>query len=173
MAPENYNGFMVNTICKVCGTGFYAKPSHKARGWGRYCSKACQYKGQMTGTTFACSVCGKDTYKNKLSTTRSKSGKYFCNKSCQTIWRNSQYSGEKHLNWVTGKASYRAALQRTGQQQVCQKCKTTDKRVLAVHHKDRNRDNNNLSNLMWLCHNCHYLVHHDKPESVGFVVPVA
>jgi 5-methylcytosine-specific restriction endonuclease McrA len=57
--------------------------------------------------------------------------------------------------------------------QYCGRCKLVDKRVLAVHHKDKNRENNALSNLMWLCHNCHYLVHHDKSEAVGFVVPVA
>lgn len=164
---------MVNAICIICDDKFYAKPSHKAKGWGKYCSKECQYSGQRTGTTVTCTVCDKDSYKNKNSMTRSKSGKYFCSKSCQTVWRNSQYRGAKHLNWKTGKASYRANLLRTGRQQVCERCKITDKRLLAVHHIDRNRDNNNLSNLMWLCHNCHYLVHHDKTEAVGFVVPVA
>lgn len=164
---------MVNTVCAVCENKFYAKPSHKLKGWGKYCTKKCQYAGQRTGKFIVCGTCGKDTYKNKTSTNRSKSGNYFCSKSCQTIWRNSQYTGQKHMNWKTGKASYRLALARTGQKQFCRKCKLTDKRVLAVHHKDKNRDNNNLSNLMWLCHNCHYLVHHDKTEAVGFVVPVA
>ncbi|MBI4281264.1 HNH endonuclease [Candidatus Uhrbacteria bacterium] len=32
-------------------------------------------------------------------------------------------------------------------------------RVLLVHHIDENRKNNVLSNLVWLCRNCHFLVH--------------
>jgi predicted HNH restriction endonuclease len=31
--------------------------------------------------------------------------------------------------------------------------------VLAVHHVDQNRTNNKVTNLAWLCHNCHHLVH--------------
>lgn len=57
--------------------------------------------------------------------------------------------------------------------QACAKCKSTDKRILAVHHKDRNRQNNTVSNLVWLCHNCHFLVHHYKSEAGKFLVPIA
>lgn len=159
--------------CTVCKNEFYAKPAHIRSGWGKYCSKECQYKGQRTGMVVLCTVCGKGTYRNRTEQTRTKSGKFFCGKSCQTTWRNTQYSGERHRNWVTGKASYRATLLRSEQAQLCSRCKITDSRVLAVHHRDKNRDNNALSNLMWLCHNCHYLVHHDKTEAVGYVVPVA
>lgn len=164
---------MLNTKCLICGNKFYAKPSHKAKGWGKYCSKICQYQGQKTGRIVPCSICATEVYKTKNNQSRSLSGRYFCGKSCQTVWRNTQYAGDKHKNWTTGKASYRVTLLRSGRNKVCGRCKLSDMRVLAVHHKDKNRDNNNLSNLMWLCHNCHYLVHHDKTESVGFVVPVA
>jgi predicted HNH restriction endonuclease len=38
-----------------------------------------------------------------------------------------------------------------------------------VHHIDKDRTNNTLKNLAWLCHNCHYLVHHDKLEMQRFL----
>lgn len=164
---------MPNVECILCSQQFYAKPSHIIRGWGKYCSKTCQYKGQKTGSLTRCSACSKEVYKTKTEQTRSKSQKYFCSKACQTRWRNTEYSGDKHSNWVSGKASYRTTLMRSGRIQQCAKCNLSDRRVLAVHHKDRNRDNNSLSNLVWLCHNCHYLVHHDKQESEGFLVAVA
>lgn len=44
----------------------------------------------------------------------------------------------------------------------CQKCGVDDMRVLTVHHKDRNRKNNNIENLEVLCYNCHYLNHSKK-----------
>jgi len=164
---------MARQDCLICGEDFYVKPSHLDFGWGKYCSKRCQYQSQKTGKTVMCATCGKPTYKNRVSLRRSESGKLFCGKSCQTIWRNRQYIGSKHINWTSGKATYRTALLRSGKPQQCTKCMVKDKRILAVHHKDKNRENNQLSNLIWLCHNCHYLVHHDKKEAKGFVVPVA
>jgi hypothetical protein len=31
---------------------------------------------------------------------------------------------------------------------------------------DGNRKNSEVRNLEWLCHNCHYLVHHDTVEKL-------
>lgn len=165
---------MPNVNCIICSSVFYCKPSHSARGWGKYCSKECQYKGMKTGQLFSCYHCKKQTYRTVRDQSNTKSGKFFCNKSCQTIWRNSTlYVGANHANWNGGGASYRSRLLKATLHQACTKCKTMDKRILAVHHKDRNRKNNELSNLIWLCHNCHFLVHHYQEESVGFLVPVA
>lgn len=161
---------MPNIQCTVCNQEFYAKPSHITKGWGKYCSKTCQYKGQSTGTVLPCHSCGKPTYKTSTDQGRSASGLYFCSKSCQTKWRNSLYSGNKHGNWTTGESSYRQILSRADTPKICKKCETTDSRVLAVHHRDKNRNNNDISNLMWLCHNCHFLVHHYAKESEGFLV---
>lgn len=47
---------------------------------------------------------------------------------------------------------------------MCFRCRVSDIRVLAVHHADENRTNNGVENLIWLCHNCHYLIHHDILE---------
>ena len=62
-------------------------------------------------------------------------------------------------NWIAGENAYRALLKRAKIPVVCSKCGIKDKRVLSVHHKDRNRKNNDLKNLEWLCRNCHFLVH--------------
>ena len=160
--------------CRVCDKDFYVKPSHLARGWGKYCSKTCNYKARKTGAVFSCFTCSKEVYKSLTDQAKSESGRHFCGKSCQTVWRNSfLYAGKNHANWKSGEASYRSILLRSGTPLVCTKCQSLDKRVLAVHHKDRNRKNNAVSNLIWLCHNCHFLVHHDQNEAEGFVVPVA
>lgn len=41
----------------------------------------------------------------------------------------------------------------------CDKCGFADERVLAVHHKDRNKKNTSMDNLGVLCRNCHWLEH--------------
>lgn len=155
--------------CKVCDTPRYVKPSHIRVGWGKFCSKTCQYTAQRTGTVFICTTCGKDVYRNKSDQHRSNSETYFCSKSCQTTWRNKRFVREKHKNWVNGESSYRDALKRASKKMWCEKCSILDTRVLAVHHKDKNRKNNDLQNLIWLCHNCHFLVHHYPAESHGFL----
>jgi 5-methylcytosine-specific restriction endonuclease McrA len=42
----------------------------------------------------------------------------------------------------------------------CERCEYDEMpEILGVHHKDRNRKNNDLSNLEVLCPNCHSLEH--------------
>lgn len=84
----------------------------------------------------------------------------FCSKSCQTKWRNSEFSAVWHRFWKDGSSTYRDVIIKSGIVQECALCHLGDKRVLAVHHKDQNRKNYNLDNLLWLCHNCHHRIHH-------------
>lgn len=156
--------------CKTCNKDFYCKPNRIKKGWGKYCSNTCKHKGFYTGIQTVCITCNKSIYKTKTEVSRSKSGKYFCSKSCQTIWRNSTlYIGDRHSNWVNGNASYRKILLREKIPHHCVRCRLNDERILAVHHKDKDHKNNEPSNLMWLCHNCHYLIHHDKSEATGYI----
>lgn len=160
--------------CVNCSVEFYAKPSWIKKGWGKYCSQICNHEAQKKGILVDCRTCQKQTYKSLREQKRSKNGAFFCSKSCQTIWRNAKlYSNEHHVNWRGGKSSYRQRLLKSDIPQICSRCAIEDIRVLAVHHKDKNRLKNQFSNLIWLCHNCHYLVHHFKDEAKNFMVPVA
>jgi hypothetical protein len=155
---------MVAVSCKKCGTKFFAKPSHIKYGYAKYCSKECHHAGMKTGTTETCHQCGKKVYRAPRMADRTKSGFYFCGKSCQTQWRNQLYIGDKHANYKDGEASYRSILGRHGVKKACNLCKTKDFRVIAVHHIDHNRKNNSVENLTYLCHNCHHLVHRYPQE---------
>src|SRR3989338_949204 len=159
---------MPDVNCKICNKIFYAKPFWLAKGYGVYCSKECHYSGIRKGKKMPCDICGKETYKQLKQLENSKSGKFFCNKSCQTVWRNQEFIGSKHANWKTGRHAYRSVLSRNKINKICTLCKTKDTRVLAVHHIDKNRTNNTVSNLAWLCHNCHHIVHHHKNETEKF-----
>ncbi len=155
---------MVIVVCKQCGSDVKTKPSHLALGFGKYCSRTCGNEAARKGKNVRCFTCGKETYKPPKQLSRSKSGKFFCSKSCQTHWRNKVYIGEKHSNYVNGGTSYRATMTRSGAKEECFRCKVNDTRILAVHHIDRNRSNNSIENLMYLCHNCHHLIHQHKEE---------
>ena len=165
---------MPTVKCRICGGGFYAKPSWLKKGYGKYCSKLCQYKAAKNGKIVKCFICNEPTYKTQKDLRKSKSKKYFCCKSCQTKWRNSiVYIGPNHANWTGGESTYRSVLIRNKIPQICRRCKTRDRRVLVVHHVDRNRKNNTLKNLIWLCHNCHFLTHHYSDERERIMVPIA
>lgn len=148
--------------CKKCGKDFYAKPFWIKKGYGNFCSTKCQYEGRKSGRKVKCEVCGKEVYRSLSRLSRSKSKNFFCGKTCQTKWRNQVFIGEKHANWKHGKNSYRSVLERNRIPKICRLCSSKDVRVLETHHLDKNRENNKLSNLVWLCRNCHFLVHHHK-----------
>lgn len=148
--------------CAICGALFKTKPYFLKHGGGKYCSSKCHHEGLRKGKMVPCTLCGKETYKKLLQLSRSASKTYFCSKSCQTRWRNEQFSGPRHANWKQGEHSYRGVLERSNLPKYCCLCKGTDARVLAVHHIDRDHKNNSIENLAWLCHNCHFLVHHHK-----------
>lgn len=160
---------MPDVVCKQCGKNFYAKPNWIKIGWGKFCSRECVFENQKKGRDVFCFICNKQVYKSPKSLIRSKSGKFFCSKSCQTIWRNSIFIGPNHGNWKGGEKSYRDILRRSKILQECKRCKLNDTRILAVHHLDRDRRNNKLENLFWLCHNCHYLIHHNRKEDKLFM----
>ncbi len=153
---------MSNIDCQVCYTSFYVKPSHQKLGWGKYCSVECRTKAQFKGKIVTCLICNKEAYRSPGKLRHSSSGHTFCSKVCQIKWRNSQNIGEKHPNWLTGINTYRNILLRSKKKQMCSICKIDNVKVLVAHHLDHNRENNKLTNLTWLCMNCHHLVHHDK-----------
>lgn len=65
---------------------------------------------------------------------------------------------EKNPKWKNGIGAYRRiAYKNFGYK--CNRCNISDKKVLLVHHKDRNRMNNIIKNLEVLCRNCHWIEH--------------
>src|SRR3989344_4704710 len=160
--------------CVVCKKEFKTKTCFILRGHGKFCSRVCHHKSMRTGKMVLCGTCGKEIYRKPRLLRVAKNKKFFCGKSCQALWRNQIYAGPRHKSWKGGSSSsaYTTVLRRTGRAKVCEVCGTRDERIIAVHHKDRNRSNNIPENLAWLCHNCHFLVHHyDVGRDRGLLRP--
>ena len=59
---------------------------------------------------------------------------------------------------------------------ICQRCKHSasfrrevDRRLVGlVHHKDKNRENNELNNLEWVCFSCHAKIHNKGNKWRGY-----
>lgn len=110
-----------------------------------YICSSCKIKNK----TVKCNHCGKDIVR-PLSHHNTRM--IFCNRECKEA---EQYVGGKMaLSHYTADKAYRIkALRIYGHK--CNLCDITENYMLVVHHKDGNRDNNNITNLEVLCHNHH------------------
>lgn len=134
-------------ICRNCGIDF--KYDSRLGDHGReYCSDRCKNKVHGLKTkTLICPQCGK-----KFTRQRKHLRKY-CSDECRYKFlhykeNNNHYISEVHK------------IKKDGLKE-CQKCgykKYTE--ILGIHHKDFNRKNNLINNLIVLCPNCHSIEHH-------------
>ena len=155
---------MAQVICGFCNKEFKKKDSQIKLGLRNFCSKSCCQQGNKRGEIVECFTCKTSIYKSLKDINRSKSKNYFCSQICSNVWVGKEHRASNHSNWTTGESSYKISMKREGFLQKCFLCGEQDSRVLAVHHIDENRKNNNLKNLIGLCHNCHFLIHHHNDE---------
>ena len=102
-----------------------------------------------------CAHCNTELERMPSQIKKSKSGTFFCNKSCSASFNN---KGVRR-NYTDGSGSYRIrAIREFGA--ICNRCEYKEyEKVLQVHHKDHNRNNNETCNLEVLCPTCHSVEH--------------
>ncbi len=154
--------------CEWCICLFDAPAKEVKRGNGRFCSLSCSARSNARKVSDAkqlnvtCAYCGEGFYKAPSKMKKSKSGLFFCCRRHKDL--ANRLDGLKeihppHFGTGTGITTYRqVALSHYGSK--CNRCGYIEHiGVLQVHHQDRNRTNNDLSNLEVLCPTCHE-VHH-------------
>lgn len=159
----------VQKNCEYCSNTFNARLKEVKRGYGRYCTRSCSTKAHRAIEAAAvvpnvsCSNCSKEFYKNDSKKKLSKSGHFFCCRSCKDFAQRIGGIAEimpPHYGTGNGVHDYR---QRAfdAYEHSCASCgwNLIDD-VLEVHHKDRDRSNNDLSNLILLCPTCHDTEHY-------------
>ncbi|MBS4195317.1 HNH endonuclease [Lederbergia citri] len=137
---------MVERECLQCGEVFEVYPSLIKKGRGKFCSISC-------GTTFR----NINNNPTKCPEVRKKISENHADVSGKN---NPMYGmkGKLAPNFK-GVETYRdKAFKVYGE--VCNRCEGTTN--LEVHHKDRNRKNNDINNLEVLCKICHVNEHLDE-----------
>lgn len=139
-----------NTICLICKKPVYKRPSEIQENKGKvFCGQACY--GISCRKEKPCLVCGKPILAGLNKKT--------CSRSCA----NKHRIGIKYLlNQPRSKVkSYRALIIRliSARGKMCERCGYKKYEILQVHHKDKNRLNNDLRNLELICPNCHFEEH--------------
>lgn len=153
----------ISFICDFCNKEGFKHQRHlnenERLGHKNYCSRSCMGKDRKKYIITECSECKKEIDKPLNQLKRSKSGEVFCSRSCACIYNNKNLrQGVNHPNYVNGNGSYREiALRELGAK--CFMCNYSNKPALEVHHKDGNRENNKIENLIVLCPNHHREIH--------------
>ncbi|HEY4490257.1 MAG TPA: HNH endonuclease signature motif containing protein [Candidatus Paceibacterota bacterium] len=139
-----------NTKCLICGKEIYKRPSEIKSNNGRvYCSQICY--GISCRNEKPCVVCGKPI----LARLNKKS----CSRSCANIHRAGiKYKINRPRDKVKSYQSLKIRLLRERGTK-CERCGYAKFEILQIHHKNRNKIDNNLENLELICPNCHYEEH--------------
>lgn len=136
-------------------------------GFNIYCSSKCYNEYRNKKILFNCATCGKEIFKRESDSKRSKTGNLYCSKRCSTINNNRLFKKwENHPKYKNGRATYRNHKLNSVENPKCQRCDYSNVLALEIHHKDRNRKNNELENLEILCSNCHTIEHRINIENV-------
>ena len=144
----------ITANCAECDTIFthIASRANKAK----YCSRKCFHKAMSRKGTveYTCLHCS-SKFLDSPSHKRKYCSRACVNKAAKEIWRPDF-------------ATVRKSMVKRNLLTVCERCGyDAEPKILGVHHKDRNRKNNDLSNLEVLCPNCHSL-EHSKHTPHGF-----
>lgn len=144
--------------CDCCGIAYKKQKRFAGSKQEHYCSTACFNKDKLR-IKVECAHCGVQFYKqpSKINT---KSGMHFCCREHKDIGQ-SYLKDIQPSHYGTGNSSYRKKAFKL-LNNICDLCGYSNVDALEVHHKDKNRDNNDISNLQILCANCHTLTHKGK-----------
>lgn len=155
---------MPRTTCKNCSILFDALQADLNRGRAQFCSISCssRFAGEQRRAervnNAVCAFCDVEFYRAPSKLKNSKSGLSFCGRECKERAQSDISFGISPAHYGGKKSVYRSlALKHYGPS--CKVCGYDNASVVQVHHRDKDRENNELENLVVLCPTCHVEVH--------------
>src|SRR3989344_2196689 len=127
-----------NTKCAICSRAVYRRPIQLAESNGRaFCGQACY--GISNRKETPCVIC----HVPILASAHKKT----CSRACANKYRTGIHYkiGRPRDKVVAARMMRVRLLEERGV--ACERCAYSKKEILHVHHKDRNRNNNDPSNL--------------------------
>lgn len=147
------------THCQHCCKTFEAREADIKRNRAKFCSIACGNKSRVKShdPNEICASCHLPIYVQDSRRRGSKSGLYFCSRTCkdfaQRIGGIAEIQPDHYGTGYLAKAwnNFPHKCNRCGYDEL--------PAILDVHHKDHDHQNNSLANLELLCPNCHAIEH--------------
>ena len=116
-----------------------------------------------------CVICGKRFRARMDWKAHTRLDRKTCSSKCLSELMRSIQRGGSNSNWTGGASqAHYQRIRETYKLQICEICGTTEGR-LDTHHKDHNKSNNDLNNLMVLCAACHTRLHQEERSQGGMV----
>ena len=140
-----------NTTCIICKNPIYRRPIEIKTNKGNvFCNQVCY--GISLRKEKPCVVC-------KVPILAS-ANKKTCSRGCANRYRiGIKYKMNRPRDKVKSQHALKLRLLDVRGRQ-CERCSYDKYEILHVHHKDKDRSNNNLDNLELICPNCHYEEHY-------------
>lgn len=147
-------------VCPICNQKFFTRISQDYRCCSHYCKTEYSKLHTKIWVELNCANCNKVFKRRKNHLTNSKSGLYFCDRKCKEF-AQSLKGGLKAIqpsHYGTAGIDYRSLF--AEHELVCKRCGYNEFRsCVDIHHIDEDRNNNDKSNLIPLCCNCHLGLH--------------
>lgn len=147
--------------CLNCKNKFFRSRGEinkrKKKGYKMFCSKNCasEHRRNTNRTTLNCYMCGIEFDRINCNVNKERN---FCSHTCSNKYIGEFFKGKKKRTYVNGEFIYRK-LAFENNPHSCALCDFSEQYALEVHHIDKNRKNNDLSNLIVVCANCHRGIH--------------
>jgi hypothetical protein len=163
-------------VCENCGKEALQRTT--SRSAARFCSQKCgsEHQSKTKSVSVTCRLCNKVFRRKQSSLLNSKSGLYFCSRACKD--EAQKLGGVKEIqpphfgtrtrpkpksNRKNNRIAHRKLFQEI--ELVCARCGYKEFSCsVDIHHKDFNHLNNDKSNLLPLCANCHRSLHYNRWE---------
>lgn len=140
-----------NTICSICGKSIYKRPSViKTNKGSIFCSQKCY--GISCRKEIPCVVCRKAILAGLNKKT--------CSRKCSNIYRTGIKYKIGRPNDKAEKARHLKIKLLKERGEKCERCGYSKGKILQIHHKNRDRNDNHSDNLEIVCPNCHYEEHY-------------
>lgn len=161
-------------VCAFCSKEFVDNPSRVKIGRGIFCSKIC-FNNSRSQVTQRCQSCGKDFSVDPCQIAMGKG--IYCSMACY----GDAQRGDQSRFWKGGASKWRSSYRGPGwkslsktirerDKYICQHCGASDSgRAFPVHHVvpwwnfSNWKAANRKSNLITLCHKCHFKAESDVP----------
>lgn len=161
-------------VCENCTKETLQRTTNRSA--ARFCSQKCgsEYQSRTKSVDVACKWCEKAFRRKQSSLLNSKSGFYFCSRTCKD--EAQKLGGIKEIQPPHFGTRTRPKPRKrknnnhnthrklfTESEFVCIRCGYKEfTGSVDIHHKDFNHLNNDKSNLLPLCANCHRALHYGK-----------
>lgn len=152
----------ITKLCKFCNKEFQAPLKEHNRGKAHFCSQSCASSGKRTNHqhNLKCACCSATFYRAISKHANSKSGLFFCSRTCKDKGQSMQFGLVQIWPDHYGTTQNYRQIALKDQPHKCNRCGYNEHpEILQVHHADRDRTNNSIQNLEVLCPNCHRVEH--------------